>query len=65
MAKPPGIGNKYVEVTIDEEGKTTVEVHGCDSASTCRKATEDLENALGKVTNRKAKDVKQKVIARA
>lgn len=58
---------KEVLVTIDEEGNTSIEALGYTDG-TCRTVTEDIEKALGAVTNRKMKpggacDVKQTVKA--
>ena len=55
MAKPPqGIGPKYLEITVDESGKTVVEAHGFDGQG-CRAATASIEAGLGGVSSRKPK----------
>jgi Protein of unknown function (DUF2997) len=45
---------KRIEVTIDENGETTIEVHGAVGQE-CEALTADLEAALGKTTDRKRK----------
>jgi len=51
---PPGLGPKYVEVIIDEEGEAVVEAHGFQGQG-CQAATRNLEAKLGKVTHRTVK----------
>ena len=51
VAKPRGIGEKYIEFVIDE-GVVTVHPHGFTDGS-CHAATAQYEQALGKVTSRK------------
>ena len=55
VAKPQGLGEKYLEFTIDPQGAVTVEAHGYKDG-TCRLATENFEKALGAVQSRKIKD---------
>ena len=56
MAKPPvGIGNKYIEIIVDETGQTAIEAHGFNGVG-CREATSQIEIGLGAVKNRKPKN---------
>lgn len=45
---PPGMGGRYIEVIIDEEGDAIVEAHGFQGQG-CRAATRELEAKLGKM----------------
>jgi hypothetical protein len=54
IAKPSGLGQKYIEIEIDAEGVLRIEVHGFSDGS-CKRATQNLEAALGKITGRKDK----------
>lgn len=54
VAKPVGVGEKYVEFTVEKNGAVGVEVHGISDGS-CHRATENYEKALGVVQNRKLK----------
>lgn len=54
MAKPLGLGTKYIEITIDAEGEVEIEAHGY-TGQTCRAATADIETKLGGVKRRKQK----------
>jgi hypothetical protein len=54
VSKPVGVGEKYLEFTIDKSGAVTVEAHGIQDGS-CHRATENYEKALGVVQNRKLK----------
>jgi len=63
---PPGFdGQRYIEIVVGEDGKTSIEVHNFRGAG-CHEATKGLEQALGTVSKRKDKggpDVKQTVRA--
>jgi hypothetical protein len=61
------MAQKKIELTIDEEGNTVIDVEGYTDGS-CRTATDAIEKALGGVTNRQNKqggacDVKQTIKA--
>jgi hypothetical protein len=45
---------KTIEVTIDADGKFTVEAHGF-KGTTCHQATKGFEEALGEVQNSRRK----------
>jgi len=49
------MSRKKIEIVIDEEGNSNIEAFGYKDGS-CKKATREFEEALGKVTNRKIKD---------
>ena len=61
MAKPQGLGKKYLEFDVDPEGSVTTEAHGFEG-KTCLKATDGYEKALGLVQQRtvKTEPVKEK-----
>jgi hypothetical protein len=62
--KPPlGVGAKYVQIVIDENGATTIEAHGFNGVG-CREATAGIEGTLGTVKDRKQKReaVRQQVV---
>jgi hypothetical protein len=64
--KPVELGSKYIEIVIDEEGKTSVEAHGFGGVG-CREATKGIEIALGGARSRKDKrgpDAKQTIKGR-
>ena len=54
------MARKYVEITIDEEGETTIEAVGYTDGG-CRGATKEFEEAIGSVKKRKLKDNSFKV----
>ena len=63
MQKPQGIGSKYLEIIIQEDGNVALEAHGY-TGLTCRQATAQLEIGLWTVQSRKDKkgpDAKQTV----
>lgn len=47
-------GEKFIKVTVDKQGNTVIEAVGYPDGS-CLKATENLEQALGKVQKRSLK----------
>ena len=49
------MARKEIVVSFDEEGNTEIEAIGYTDGA-CRKATKEIEEALGKVTKRKIKD---------
>jgi len=53
--KPQEVGDKYIEIVVDENGKTTIEAHGFNGIG-CREATAQIEARLGGVSFRKKKD---------
>ncbi len=55
MAKTPKTRLKEIEITIDEDGSSSVEAFGYTD-NTCKAATREIEEALGAVTSRKEKD---------
>lgn len=57
--KPPAhLGQKYIEIEIDENGESKIEVHGCTDSNTCKILTLGLERALG-VSGKRVDTTKQ------
>jgi len=54
VKKPMEVGEKYLEIVVDEKGGTSVEAHGFGGVG-CREATAGIEVSLGGVSNRKDK----------
>lgn len=60
---PPVPMQKYVEITVDDESKVTIEAHGFNGQG-CLEATRDIERALGRAGKRvhkTAQTVKQQI----
>lgn len=57
MAKPQGLGKKYLEFDVAPTGEVTTEAFGFEG-KTCLKATEGYEKALGLVSQRTEKTEK-------
>lgn len=52
-----------ITIEIDEEGNTTIEAHGYKDGA-CLAATQELEEALGQVTDREMKDREMRSLRR-
>lgn len=61
------MSKKEIEITIDEQGGTSLEAFGFSDGA-CKAATKEIEEELGTIQKRKMKDhetdVKQKVKAK-
>jgi hypothetical protein len=54
VAPPPEVGNRYLEIIVDQDGTTHINAVGFNGKG-CREASKGIEIALGRVQDRKDK----------
>ena len=56
VARPMGLGSRYIETVVGPAGEIEIHAHGFEGKQ-CQAATEQYEKALGTVTGRKVNSI--------